>query len=97
MSLSQVTDLTVNLIQDGQTDELQVIDDDYYFNGSLKIGSASRNKVQYTVTPVVPQTIKEAIMMLVAYRYNNRGDQKEQQGMPEDIEKKLSSFAQVWL
>jgi hypothetical protein len=37
MSLSQVTALTVNLVQDGEANELQVIDDDYYFNGSLKI------------------------------------------------------------
>jgi uncharacterized phiE125 gp8 family phage protein len=97
MSLSQVTALTVNLVQDGEANELQVIDEDYYFNGSLKISSASRNLVQYTVTPVVPQTIKEAIMMLVAYRYNNRGDQSEQKGVPEDIYSKISTFAQVWL
>jgi hypothetical protein len=97
LNLSQVSDLVVNLIEDGQTDVTQTLDSDYYFNGSLKIANASTNRIEYTITPVVPQSIKEAIKMLVSYRYNNRGDQAEQQGIPVDILSKISRWRQIWL
>ena len=96
-SLSWVDDVEINLIEDGEADELQVINEDYYLNGSLKIGSASKNKIEYTITPTVPTAIKEAIKMLVAYRYNNRGDQEKQHGLPEDILHKVSKYRQIWL
>ena len=96
-SLDSVSDLEVSLIEDGVADELQVLDTNYYLNGSLKIAAAQRSKVTYTVTPVVPQAIKEAIMMLVAYRYNNRGDQEKQHGLPADIEHKINRYRKVWL
>jgi hypothetical protein len=97
LSLAHVSDLTVELVEDGETNEVQVLDEDYYFNGTLKIGSAARHLVSYTITPVVPTAIKEAIKMLVAYRYNNRGDQEKQHGIPEDIERKVSKYRQIWL
>ena len=96
-SLSWVGDVEINLIEDGEADELQTIDDDYYLNGSLKINSASKNKISYTITPVVPTAIKEAIKMLVAYRYNNRGDQEKQMGIPEDVKAKVAKWRQIWL
>jgi hypothetical protein len=96
-SLAQVSALTVNLIEDGETNQLQVLNEDYYFNGSLKIAADSRNLIAYTVTPVVPTAIKEAIKMLVAYRYNNRGDHEKQAGIPEDIERKIAKWRQIWL
>jgi hypothetical protein len=89
--------VVVSLIQDGEADVTQTLNDDYYFNGSLKIANASTNKIAYTITPTVPQSIKEAIKMLVAYRYNNRGDQELQQGIPVDILSKVSKFRQIWL
>lgn len=95
MDLGEVSLVVVNNIQDGEADELQVIDEDYYFNGSLKIGSAGRNKIAYTITPVVPTSIKEAIKMLVAYRYNNRGDQDKQQGIPEDVLSKVWKYKKI--
>jgi hypothetical protein len=97
LNLSQVGGVVVSLIQDGEADEVQTLNDDYYFNGSLKIANASTNKIAYTITPTVPQTIKEAIKMLVSYRYNNRGDQELQQGIPVDILSKVSKFRQIWL
>jgi uncharacterized phiE125 gp8 family phage protein len=92
-----VGDVEINLIEDGEADELQLIDEDYYLNGSLKVVSAQRSKVAYSITPVVPTAIKEAIKMLIAYRYNNRGDQEKQMGIPEDVLAKISRFKQIWL
>lgn len=97
LNLAQVSDVVVNLLTDGEADALQVINDDYYLNGSLKLVSAGRNKVEYSITPVVPNSLKEAIKMLVAYRYNNRGDQEKQQGIPEDVMSKISKYRQIWL
>jgi hypothetical protein len=76
---------------------VQTINDDYYLNGSLKVVSASKSKIAYSITPVVPVAIKEAIKMLVAYRYNNRGDQEKQAGIPEDVKAKISKYQQIWL
>jgi hypothetical protein len=96
LNLSQVSDLVISALTDGEADEELTVDEDYYFNGSLKLPSGA-NKVEYTVTPVVPQAIKQAIMMLVAYRYNNRGDQGKQHGLPEDIERKIARFRKISL
>jgi len=97
MSLSHVSDLEVSRVEDGEENEVLTADDDYYFNGTLKIGSYGRSLVSFTLTPVVPQALKEAIMMLVTYRYENRGSQKDQHGLPADIERKIAKYRQVWL
>jgi hypothetical protein len=97
MNLNQVSDVVISLLEDGEDDEILTGDEDYYLNGTLKIVSPSRSKVAYTITPVVPTAIKEAIKMLVAYRYGNRGDQEKQMGLPEDIERKISKWRQIWL
>jgi hypothetical protein len=96
-SMAWVSNVAVSLLEDGETDLTQIEDSDYYLNGTLKINGVQRSKVEYTITPVVPTAIKEAIKMLVAYRYNNRGDQEKQMGLPEDIERKVSKYRQVWL
>jgi uncharacterized phiE125 gp8 family phage protein len=96
-SMGQVSGVVVKLLEDGETDLTQIEDSDYYLNGTLKINGAQRSKVEYTITPVVPTAIKEAIKMLVAYRYNNRGDQEKQMGIPEDVLHKVSKFKQIWL
>jgi hypothetical protein len=97
LSFADVSLTSVSLVEDGEADEVLTGDEDYYFNGVLKIAAAQTSKVEYEITPVVPQAIKEAIMMLVAYRYNNRGDQPEQHGLPADIERKISKYRQIWL
>jgi hypothetical protein len=96
-SMASVSSVSVSLIEDGEADLTQIEDSDYYLNGTLKINGAQRSKVSYTITPVVPKAIKEAIKMLVAYRYNNRGDQEKQMGLPEDIERKVSKYRAIWL
>jgi hypothetical protein len=88
--------LIVSGLVDGESDEVLTIDDDYYFNGSLKLGEGSF-KLEYDIVPVVPNSIKEAIKMLVAYRYNNRGDQDKQNGFPADVEAKISRYRMIWL
>jgi hypothetical protein len=97
-NLSHVTpaSLIVSGLEDGETDEVLTVDDDYYFNGSLKLGEGSF-KLEYDIVPVVPNSIKEAIKMLVAYRYNNRGDQERQNGFPADVEAKISRYRMIWL
>jgi hypothetical protein len=42
LNLSQVGRLVVKVIQDGEADVTQTLNDDYYFNGSLKIAMPVR-------------------------------------------------------
>jgi uncharacterized phiE125 gp8 family phage protein len=72
---------------------------DYYVRASSYIlPSAPGNyQVSYTAGVTVPHTLKEAIKMLVAHRYNNRGDQDKQQGLPDDIRQKVEKYVQIWL
>jgi hypothetical protein len=97
MDLNHIGDLVVSTATDGEAAQEMVLDTDYYINGALKVVSSGTSKVGYTVVPVVPTGIKEAIKMLVAYRYNNRGDQEKQQGIPEDIQAKINRYRKVWL
>lgn len=79
-------------------DETLAIDSDYSLKrGGLVLNGSGYFKVTYTVGNNCPQGLKEAILMLVTYRYNNRGDQEKQQGLPEDIASKLSKYRKVWL
>lgn len=92
--------LEINYIVKGEDDELQTIDEDYYFDNSLSFGSTGKFKVEYDIaTALIPESLKEAIKMLVAYRYQNRGDQDKslQQGLPGDIISKVYKYKQVWL
>jgi uncharacterized phiE125 gp8 family phage protein len=72
---------------------------DYYVRASSYVlpSSPGNYQVTYTAGATVPQTLKEAIKMLVAYRYNNRGDQDKQQGIPEDVRQKVEKYVQIWL
>lgn len=97
LNTSNMNSLTVSTVEDGVDDVEQTLNEGYYMNGSLKIVSAGTNRIEYTVSPVVPVAIQEAIKMLVAYRYNNRGDQEMQQGLPEDIQAKVNRYKQVCL
>jgi hypothetical protein len=72
---------------------------DYYLraNRFVVLNTAGNYQVTYTAGTTVPQALKEAIKMLVTYRYNNRGDQDKQQGLPEDIKQKVEKYVQIWL
>jgi hypothetical protein len=74
-------------------------DESYYLHqGSvLNLNYAGSYKITYTVALTVPRALKEAVMMLVVYRYNNRGEQEKQVGLPEDIERKIQQFKMIWL
>lgn len=72
--------------------------EDYYQQGEyLKVIEGGSLKVTYTVGTTAPQALKEAIMMLVVYRYKFRGDQDAQMGFPPDVERKIHKYIQVWL
>jgi uncharacterized phiE125 gp8 family phage protein len=77
------------------------LDEDYYAVDGNSIAFTYTGKMSLTYVvgdpATVPQALKEAIKMLVAYRYNNRGDQEKQQGLPEDIKWKVKRYQQVWL
>lgn len=66
------------------------------YGGSVKIAYAGEHTITYQVGANAPKGLKEAVKMLIAYRYNNRGDQEKQHGLPEDIERKISNYRQVW-
>lgn len=86
---------TVNKIVNGESPESMVLDDDYFLNGSLSFYNTGRYKIEYSITGDVPNTLKEAIKMLVAYRFANRGDQDKQQGLPEDVISKIFPFKKM--
>lgn len=93
-----ISNLVVNLLTKGSDDEEQVLDTDYYFDNGLSFSGTGKYKIEYDVdASAIPETLKEAIKMLVAYRYNNRGDQEKQQGIPEDVMNKIYKYKQIWL
>ena len=68
-------------ISDLDNDSVLLTDDEYTLTGNLlQVGYKGFYKAQYSVTPVVDADIIEALKMLVAYRYNNRGDNEKQSG-----------------
>ncbi len=86
------------LITDDTAATVQVLNDDYrLMGGYLSPKRDGEYKATYTVGTMIQQALKEAIKMLVTYRYNNRGDQEKQYGLPEDIERKISKYVQRWL
>lgn len=88
----------VNKIVKGEADELMTENENYYLNDVLTISSCGKYKIEYDINASnVSSTIKEAIKMLVAYRYSNSGDQDKQQGIPEDILSKIHPYKQIWL
>jgi hypothetical protein len=92
--------MVVNFISKGNPDELQVIDEDYYFSDMLSFAATGKYRLNYDiVVQNVPATIKQAIKMLFAYRYENRGDQdkSEQQGIPDDVKQKVARYQHLWL
>lgn len=86
------------VVTDLNNNDEEVTDDNYTIRGNkVRFDVYGFMNIEYDIEPVVPQSLKEAIMMLVAYRYNNRGDQEKQQGLPEDINDKVSKYREVWL
>jgi hypothetical protein len=92
-SMASVSNVAVSLLEDGETDLTQIEDSDYYLNGTLKINGVQRSKVEYTITPVVPRVIKEAIMELIKYDFRGRVDD----GVREKALKSVQGFKQIWL
>lgn len=95
-NIGHIASLAVSGLEDGEADEVLTLDDDYYFNGSLKIGTGSF-KLAYDLEPVVPEGVKEAIKMLFAYRANHRGDEADQNGFPADVEAKISRYRRIYV
>lgn len=97
--VTSADNVVVKSLTNGEPDDLQTLNEDYYLNGALTLSNSGRFTIAYDLVPIVPEAVKEAIKMLVAYRYDNRGDQSagDQQGWPEDLKAKLSQYRQIWL
>lgn len=93
------SDVIVKRVESNETLTDQAVGEDYYTRANQYVLPASTGTYQigYTAGASVPDSLKEAVKMLVAYRYNNRGDQDKQQGLPEDIQKKIEKYVQIWL
>lgn len=90
------TILTVSLIDGEQDTALSSLE--YQLRGrSINLYDGGDYVTSYSVGTTISAGLKEAIKMLVAYRYQNRGDQEKQTGLPEDIERRISKHRQIWL
>jgi hypothetical protein len=66
---------------------LQTVDESYYLSGEhLGFFYRGAYAVTYSVgTEPVKESVKEAILMLAAYRFSHRGDAEDQFGIPDDV------------
>lgn len=87
--------LSVLVLKDWE-DATLTIDEDYEVKGSELYSLNGWYAVTYTVTPTVPQALKEAILMEVAERYNNRGEANSE-GLSKAAEDKAQPFVDIWL
>jgi len=89
-----ITEATPLSVADDLTDA--EIDADGYKvkGGGIQLFAAGTYAVTYT-TGGTTQALNELIKMLVAYRYNNRGDGES--GMPDEIKQRLLKYQKVWL
>lgn len=71
------------------TGTLTTLDADQYYqaDNNINVYSAGSYRLTYTVGADADSDLIEGIKMLIAYRYNNRGDQEKQQGIPDDVQK----------
>lgn len=93
------SDVVVKEVESDETLSDLATGEDYYTRANQYVLPASTGTFQigYTAGATVPAALIEAVKMLVAYRYNNRGDQDKQQGLPEDVKHKVEKYIQIWL
>jgi hypothetical protein len=77
-------------------DATLVNEDDYEVKGNTIYYLNGWYGITYTVTPTVPQALKEAVLMEVAERYNNRGETNSE-GLSKAAEDKAAPFVDIWL
>jgi hypothetical protein len=98
IELAYYSNATAFAVSDLDTDSLAFTGDEYTITGNqIAINYKGAFALSWTETPEVDADVLEAIKMLVAYRYNNRGDQEKQTGIPEDIETIIDQNRVVWL
>lgn len=97
VSLPYASTVSAVTLTDLDTEEVLASDEYKIRGGTLRPNYSGSYSIAFTETPQVPMGLKEAIKMLVAYRYNNRGDGEKQQGIPEDIKAKVAKYARIWL
>jgi hypothetical protein len=87
--------ISVLILKDWDTATL-VLNTDYEVNGNTIFSLNGWYAITYTVTPTVPQALKEAVLMEVAERYNNRGETNSE-GLSKAAEEKAAQFVDIWL
>lgn len=90
-------EITIGSVLDLDNEE-NLTNTEYKVSGHvLNVDYKGNYKVSYSLVPVVPATLKEAIKMLVTYRLRNRGDQEKQHGVPDDVMSVIKTKRVVWL
>jgi hypothetical protein len=95
-----VADVVVNGLDSSDVSTVLTIGEDYYVrSNSLRIGPG-RHYITYSITaPPISQDLKEAILMEVAERYRNRGENNAEgkPGLSEGATIKAAPHQMVWL
>lgn len=95
-----VADVVVNSLDSSDVPTLLTTGTDYYVrSNSIRIGSG-RHSISYSITaPTITQDLKEAILMEVAERYRNRGENNAEgkAGLSEGATIKAAPHQMVWL
>ena len=97
LELPYVKGSVVSVLVLKDTDDTTLTEDtDYYVKGNTIYWLSGWYAITYTVTPTVSQALKEAILMEVAERYNNRGETNSE-GLSKAAEDKAFPFCEIWL
>lgn len=71
---------------------------DFKIRGNqLKIYAPGHYTITYTTQNMIPQALKEAVLMEVAERFQSRGENKANNGLSEAAKVKAEPYRQIWL
>lgn len=90
---------TIAEVEVTDTDDVILDADAYTIRGSyLSLNATGGYTITYSIEPgEIPKALKEAILMEVAQRYNNRGENKTGDGISESAKAKSDPYKLIWL
>lgn len=89
---------SISVVEVKDEDDTMVVTDSYTLRGSyLTIDPTGYYSITYSVDPVVPASIQEAILMEVAQRYTDRGENRQGSGLSEAAKQKANPHKIIWL
>lgn len=84
------------LVVTDRNDATLEADEDYFLKEDMiHLPNSGIYYLAYSVAPSVPEALKEAVLMEVAKRYDNKGEAKE--GIREAARERAIQFSQGWL